>query len=296
MAKPAAAKTLKKLAKELLRASRRWYVTTLRSFDIAALKSALRQLGLAPGQALMVHSSFDAFLGFTGKPTDVIAALETLVAPGGTILMPSIPFGGTAIDYVKSGNITDIERTPSRTGILTELFRRQKGTLRSVHPTHPVLARGSRAAAMLKDHRLASTPCGAHSPFAKLLEEKGKILFLGATIDSMTFFHYLEEVFEDRLKPSPFTSEVFEVPVRSGTDTFLLRMRLFDKDMSRRRTITPLVSELNRLGGSVSGRVGTLPLMLVDAVAVRDAFESAIKNGTPLYRSPNGCRPEVGRA
>ena len=273
----------KKLIKKLLRASRRSYVERFHSFDAAALKEALRELGIARGQAVMVHSSFDAFEGFTDKPSDVVAVLEDLVGPEGTILMPSIPFTATAIGYIRSGKVTDIARTPSRNGMLTEVFRRQKVTLRSVHPTHPVLARGMRATYMLADHRHAATPCGDRSPFAKLLEEKGKILFLGASIEAMTFFHHLEERFEDRLDPSPFASEIFEAQVKNGAETVTVKTRLYDTDLPRRRSILPLQPELQRLGGCVSGKIGVLQLLLVDAEAARDAFEQALENGKSFY-------------
>ena len=59
-----------------------------------AAGAALSALGLRPGQVVMVHSSFDRFAGFTGKPSEVIQALEDAVGPEGTLLMPTLPFTG----------------------------------------------------------------------------------------------------------------------------------------------------------------------------------------------------------
>ena len=126
----------KRLLKRLIRTTTNKYIGTFHRFDVDMLKSALRELGVTRNQVVLVHSSFDAFRGFAGRPSDVVDALEDLVGPAGTVLMPSIPFTGTAIGYLKSGKITDIAKTPSRNGLLTEVFRRKKGTLRSVHPTH----------------------------------------------------------------------------------------------------------------------------------------------------------------
>ena len=276
-------KRSKKLVKRLLVASRRNYVETFHAFDAVALEEALRKLGVAQGQAVLVHSSFSAFEGFSDKPSDIVEALENLVGSGGTILMPSLPFTETAINYVRSGKITDIMKTPSRNGLLTEVFRRQKGTLRSLHPTHPVLARGARATAMLAGHCQATTPCGEESPFAKLLEENGKILFLGTSIETMTFFHYLEERYEDRLDPSPFSAEIFEIQVKNGTETVMVKTRLFDTKLSRCRSVMPLLPELQRLGGCTPGKVGVLQLLLIDAVAARDAFERCLENEIRFY-------------
>ena len=78
----------------------------------------------------------------------------------GTVLMPTLPFGGVAIDYARKNPVFDVRRTPSQTGLLTEIFRRSAGVLRSVHPTHPVAVAGHGAVEMVEGHHLAATPCG----------------------------------------------------------------------------------------------------------------------------------------
>lgn len=276
-------KKIKPRIKRLLYASRRTYVNGFYAFDMAELKDALHTMGVGQGQVILIHSSFDAFVGFKGKASDVIELLEELTGAEGTLLMPSLPFGGTALDYIKSGKVTDISRTPSRNGLLTELFRRQKGTLRSIHPTHPVLARGPHAESMLADHEHATTPCGEHSPFAKLMDEDGKILFLGTDIETMTFFHYLEERFENRLDCSPFTTEAFEVEFKAYGELKTVHMRLFDKDVSRRRSIVLLLSELQRMNGITGVRVGKLSILLVDAQIACKAFEACLDSGKSFY-------------
>lgn len=275
--------SVKMSVKDQLRRLDRFYARIFHGFDADRLRAALRKLGITRGDTVFVHSAFDAFRGFTGKPTEVLSVLDELVGPEGTILMPSIPFTGSAIKYVRSGAVTDIARTPSRTGLLTELFRRQQGTLRSVHPTHPVLARGTRAEAMIAGHIDARSPCGAGSPFAKLLEANGKILFLGVDIRSMTFFHYLEERFEDRISPSPLTSDVYDASVRTGGKTLTIKTRMYDPALSRRRHIAAMLPELRRLGGIAATRVGLLPLILVRTEAARDAFEAVLKAGKTFY-------------
>src|SRR5438552_9528297 len=69
------------------------------AFTPADLQRALLQLGVLPGDVLMVHSAFDRFLGFHGGPVDVIRALQQVIGPGGTLMMPTIPFKGTAVEH-----------------------------------------------------------------------------------------------------------------------------------------------------------------------------------------------------
>jgi aminoglycoside 3-N-acetyltransferase len=277
------ARFMKTSVKDRLRRLHAFYARTVHGFDAPALRASLRLGGVAPGDTVFVHSAFNAFHGFSGRPSEILDALEALVGAEGTILMPSLPFSGSALTYVKSGAVTDIARSPSRTGLLTELFRRQKGTLRSVHPTHPILARGARAAAMIDGHLDAGSPCGAGSPFARLLETSGKILFLGVDIRSMTFFHYLEERFESRIVPSPLTAEVFDVPVRTGGETLTAHTRLYNPELSGRRNIGVLLPELRRRGGITTGKVGLLPWMLVRTDAAQQAFEAVLDAGKTFY-------------
>jgi len=247
------------------------------------LKVALQNLGMKRGDIVLVHSAWDEFRGFSGKPADVITVLEDVIGDDGTLLMPSMPFGGTAIDYVRTGAITDIARTPSRMGLLTEVFRRQPATVRSIHPTHPILARGPHANAITSNHAASKTPCGAGSPFEHLLQANGKVLFLGTTIETMTFFHYLEEKFEDRMPESPFTSEQFRVQVRTGGTTWTVETRLFEPTLSRRRQIKVLVPLLKQWNGLKQSKVGALPLMLVDAAAATKAFETLLDRKESFY-------------
>lgn len=245
--------------------------------------AALREVGLEKGDAVFVHSSFAAFEGFRGKATEILSSIERVIGPEGTLLMPSIPFTGTALAYVAAGKVTDIRRTPSRMGLLTELLRRQKGTVRSVHPTHPVLARGGSAEALTAGHAETQTPCGKGSPFAKLRAADGKLLFLGAAIESMTFFHYLEEIYEARLPISPFAAETVTATVRDGEISKTVSMRLFDPDQSRKRRIDRLWPRLKDRDGSRTAKVGSLDLLLLETGDVESVFAEMVAQGEALY-------------
>src|SRR5437667_5181902 len=113
-----------------------------RGFSPADLLQLLRRVGVTPGDTLLVHSSFDRFAAFLGKPTEIIAVLQEAVGDAGTLLMPTLPFTGTAVEYVKRGVTFEVKRTPSQMGFLTEMFRRSSGVVRSVHPTHAAAAWG----------------------------------------------------------------------------------------------------------------------------------------------------------
>jgi aminoglycoside 3-N-acetyltransferase len=251
-----------------------------RPYSSADLLNAVRRVGVASGDTLLVHSSYDRFGQFTGKPSDVLAVLQTAVGPTGTLLVPTLPFTGPAVDYVARPRVFDVARTPSQMGLLTELFRRMPGVIRSVHPTHAVAIWGAGARELAAGHADAATPCGVGSPYVRLLDRSGKMLFLGCGIEVMTFFHAVEELLEARLSFSPFTQRTYDLESRDAEGRVVItHTRLFASDHSRRRSVAKLLPVLRRRAAWREGRVGALKLRLVAARDVLSACEMLADKG-----------------
>src|SRR5437867_2258583 len=121
---------VKRRLKQLVRAYHRMFF----AFTPADLNSALRHLGVVPGDVLMVHSAFDRFLGFQGGPVDVIRALQEVVGAGGTLMMPTIPFRGTAVEYALSDPVFDVRQTVSRMGLISDVLPRARSLVRRIPP------------------------------------------------------------------------------------------------------------------------------------------------------------------
>jgi aminoglycoside 3-N-acetyltransferase len=150
--------------------------------------SDLHKLGVGTGDVILVHSSFKSLGKHELTPGLVISALLAAIGSGGTLLMP-------ALSYKEKGHAEfSVLEAPSEVGILTESFRLRQGTLRSCHPTHSVCGVGSLADNLLKDHKKDKTPCGANSPFRKILEIEAKIIMLGCGLRPNTLMHALEEM------------------------------------------------------------------------------------------------------
>jgi aminoglycoside 3-N-acetyltransferase len=272
------------LAKLALRATRRRWIRTFHAFSPENLEASLRRLGIARGDTVLVHSSFDAFEGFTGKASDVLAVLGNILGPQGTLLVPTMPFTGTALAYAQADPVFDVLRTPSRMGLLTELFRRSPGVLRSLHPTHAVAASGARAAQMIAGHESAQTPCGVGSPYHKLLECDGRILLLGTDISALTFFHTLEEILEQELPLQPFTAASFRLRTRAADGSLVYtQTRLFEPAVSRRRNIFKLVPYLRAGGFWRQTSVGKLDAVLLNAREVLAAASDMLARGEFCY-------------
>lgn len=143
-------------------------------------------------------------------PETVIRGLLEALDPQGTLLMPALSYAHVHANQP----VFDAATTPSCVGAIPESFRKRPGTLRSGSPTHSVCGVGPAAADIVGDHHLDSTPCGGHSPFRKLRDLKGQVLFLGCGMQPNTSMHGIEELSEP---PYLFSGEVaYQVVLQNG--------------------------------------------------------------------------------
>jgi aminoglycoside 3-N-acetyltransferase len=256
------------------RRARRFLIQKFRSYGTPQLIAALRSLGVGRGDALMVHSSFDGANGFTGSPNELIGAILEVIGPEGNLLMVSMPYRSSAYEYLQQGKIFDVRKTPSHMGFLSETFRRRSGALRSEHPTHPILALGPKASWLIGAHETCLYPCGLGTPFDKLLQLGGNVLFFNVSFFTFTFFHYLEERIKDRISFPLFFSEPFEVPfIDIGGSRRVMRTYVYSLEANRRRRPQILKDELDRQHFIRELRLGNSHLQLVrtqDAVRCVD--------------------------
>ncbi len=172
--------------------------------DREQITGDLKALDIRTGDAVMMHSSLSA-LGFVdgGAETVVDALLET-VGPEGTLLVPAFRdsvwddpenFTNSDCDCTQTGPLCPSEQ-PGFQGVIAETVRRRSGSLRSCHPTHSWVALGPASNDLLVGHKDCPTFCGSHNPFEPLGEMDGCILTLGVGVDSITLWHYYEEVLQ----------------------------------------------------------------------------------------------------
>jgi len=248
------------------------YVRRFRRYDYGRLLASLEEIGVDRDDVLMVHSSYSAYNGFSGPPTRVVAALQEVIGAGGTLVMPSSPYTTSTKEYVKSSEVFDVSRTVSRMGIVSELFRRQKGTVRSLNPAHPVLASGPLAYWLVEGHEKCAHSCGPGSPFDKLVERNAKVLFFDAQLTHLMFFHYLEHTVNDELPFPLYDSQIYEVPVidKDGKQR-AVAVYPFSSEALARRHFPVLEAELRRQSMVREQRVGNTKLTLL---RVRDTLEA----------------------
>lgn len=265
------------LRKKANAARTRWANTFL-SYDAGALQKTLREMGVAADDTLLVHANFRTDSGFKGSPHDLVSALVGLVGDKGNLLMVSQPFRGYAYDYLDKGKPFDVRKTISMMGLTTEMFRRRPGTIRSLHPTHPVLIQGRDAELLAADHEKCLYPCGAGTPFAKFRELHGKVLFFDVSSGANTFFHHVEDLVKDRIGFPIYDDRLFSVEVidREGRKQ-VVRTYTFARGVVRHTD--RLEEEMDRRGKLERRKVGNSRLILADAADFVTVMTEMIGSG-----------------
>jgi aminoglycoside 3-N-acetyltransferase len=276
---------LKQQIKPYYRSGRRWLAQTFHGHGVDELLAAVRSLGIGPGDSVMMHSRFNRESGFKGGPADIVEGLIDALGPEGHLLMMSMAYGGASADYCAGDPLFDVRRTPSAVGLLTEVFRRRDGVLRSLNPLHPVLAHGPLAEWIVADHDKCMLSCGKGSPFERFLKLDGKFLFLDAPYAALTFMHFVEDHFRSRLPVELYDSEPVTVRVRDHQERERrLRHHCFGEAARARRHFAPIEERLRANGRMRELRVGRSRLLGVSARDVFDCAADLLERGTGFYR------------
>jgi aminoglycoside 3-N-acetyltransferase len=230
------------------------------------LRRRLAGLGVVQGSTVLLHSSMDAISRRvpTLDSVRLIALIQDMLGEEVTLLMPTLPFDGRQVDYARANKVFDVRRTPSRMGLLSEVFRRTPGVLRSLHPTHSVAAWGRRAEELISEHH-KGTAFGESSPYFKLQEAGGVVMGLG--VIKYTVIHVADEL-EPRVHEYLLSKESFPMRVRAGDEEFTYELRPLVTPPGIRRDMAAFEKTLAREGIVRRRREGGLLFVAGEAGAI----------------------------
>jgi len=186
--------------------------------DFIKIKDDLAQLGIKKGDDVLVHSAYKQLGPVDGGIETVIRAFLSLLGDEGTLLFPTLSFATVNPHPPVNNPLFDVRNTPACVGAMPNVFMKWDGVVRSMHPTHSVAALGARQKEYIKNHELDDEPVGPNSPFFKLGQWGGKVLFLGCSTDSNTSMHGVEEYAKAPYVLSPDTKRYILID-RQGNRT-----------------------------------------------------------------------------
>jgi aminoglycoside 3-N-acetyltransferase len=197
---------------------RKIYRSTLKELytplnELEFRKILTEELEISQGSVVFIHSSVDN-LNIRFDSLRLLEILLETVGENGTLVFPCWHFTYRAEDYLKSGKVFDVRRSPSALGMLSEMVRRYPGAHRSLHPTNSIVAIGKNAAAITEAHNTDIYPCGEKSPYYRLMKLGGIIAGIGVNANFMSFVHCPEDVLKDQFPIKTRLDQVFEAQVK----------------------------------------------------------------------------------
>ncbi|MET4691140.1 aminoglycoside 3-N-acetyltransferase [Sinorhizobium fredii] len=246
----------------------------------ASLSKDLDSLGICAGDTVMVHAAMRRVGRLLNGPDVLIDALRDAIGPAGTIVAYTDWNG--AYDELLDENgrvppewrahIAPFDPAASRAardnGVLAEFIRTTPGARRSGNPGASIAAIGARADWLTADHPL-DFGYGERAPLGRLVEAGGKVLMVGAPLDTMTLLHHAEHLARipnKRLRR-------YEVPFATSAGVVWRMLEEFDTA----DPVVPgladdyfdqIVREFLGIGRGTQGLVGEAQSVLVDAAPI----------------------------
>lgn len=162
------------------------------------LKESLAELGIRPGQAVVVHSALGSFGSLEGGADTVIKVLKELISEEGLILMPAFTYE-TSYGSIRPDRIGKRKSfhpgfpVSKPVGTVAATFRKSEGVYRNFHPQFSFCFWGKEAVPLsLKYHM--SDSLSESSPLGEILSRDGYVLLLGTEFETISLLHTAEYI------------------------------------------------------------------------------------------------------
>ena len=142
-------------------------------------------------------------------------------------------------------------------GDISNLLMRRDDCVRSLHPSHSVIAVGKNSQEYICEHHLSKTPFDKYSPYSKLSLLNGHILMFGVGLNSVTCNHVYEDMLGSLLPFKVYSEKIYEIPciVETEEEHHIVSTRAHNPIYSAKRD-----AELARCYLEKSGAIKTLCL------------------------------------
>jgi len=171
----------------------------------------LVQIGITKDMVLLLCADIEKIGWIPGGSQSLIIELEKILTENGTLIMPTFTEELSDPSNWKKRKIPQVwyekirneipeydeNLSPSfESGIITEIFRKQRGVVRSKHPLYSFSAWGNKKYEIINNHSL-NYGLGPASPLGKLYLLKGYVLLIGDDFCQNISLHLAEILSRD---------------------------------------------------------------------------------------------------
>lgn len=170
------------------------------NYNKQQLQDQLESMGLKGDETILIHSSMKSIGEVDGGADTVLDAWMEYFKDG-LLLLPTHTWKTVNAD----NPVYNPQTTPSCVGLLTNMFMKRDGVIRSLHLTHSMAGYGKNAAEYLAGEEYNNTPCTPGGCYDRLKDAGGKVLLVGVGHERNTYIHSVEEVLNvpNRLSDMP---------------------------------------------------------------------------------------------
>ena len=241
------------------------------SREAAALRPILKRFGVPSDGVLIVHSAI-ATLSHRGYRAEAIVDALIDHMRDGNLFMPTMTWRTVTLENPN----WDEMRTPSHTGVLSEIFRTQCASARSIHPTHSVAGLGPAVQLLTSRHHLDNTPVSGNSPYGLMRDYETYILMIGVGLEACTAIHLPEETINVDLYVRPVeTAGLYPCRDRHGTVHQVRARRHWRLDRDFNQFGPPLMAKGKLEAGTIEGCPYTI---VSQRDLLREVFAALIDN------------------
>ena len=161
----------------------------------------LEKSGIRHDDKVVVHASLRSVGPIENGADGLLDAMKSYLDKG-LLIIPT----HTWDEVVRDHPFYDVKTSVPCIGTLSKVAFGRKDGVRSLHPTHSVVAFGQGAKDFVKGEELCGSPAPVNSCLSRLYEENGKVLLIGVGHERNTYLHSVDERLgiPDRLNPDPF--------------------------------------------------------------------------------------------
>lgn len=201
-----------------------------------------------------------------------------------TLLVSALPYRGSFKTYLDNNPIFDVRTAPIAMGAVNEYLSNLPNALRSIHPTHSVVAIGPQSIEYTASHHLDSTPFGVHSPYYKIIMNRGKILLVGATLNNLTIVHAIEDMLGNLHPIKCYVSQIYAVDCIDYNGCHLIvNTTCHDPFKGCIRDLEFLRADMIKRGIMTTIPLGEAELIILDAHHFTIFYLEMLQHGRSIY-------------